>query len=146
MKLLIIGAAFLAVACGADEPTNEAAAPDDPPPTVRAESAPPPAWIESRGGDSWLAFGSFCWERTCADARPPEMRTDLPQLSLEPGETVRFHLDFEPSRLELHLGERMYTLEPDRTAEWRVEGDGGIMILRTSSEGRSVDYIARMNI
>jgi hypothetical protein len=59
------------------------ALPPGPPP--KRGDGPPPAWLEKRGTDRWLAYSSFCWTTMCADFVAPQLRTDLPRIRLARG-------------------------------------------------------------
>jgi hypothetical protein len=125
-----------------------AAAPPPPPPTVQGvPQLPPTAWIETRGGDRWLAFSDFCWTRACVDFELPQRRTDVPKVRLIRGEIVRFHLGFRPSRLALELAGTRYPLAARRVATWRVRGGSGYakLVAQTkTSGGFHADYVARL--
>src|SRR5437870_9780437 len=105
MRVLLTASALAAVAilsAGCATASPKMAGPKKPPPEVRGvRSAPPPAWIETRGGDRWLAFSGYCWSVTCLDARPVAQRTDVPRIGVGRGEVVRFHLRFQPTELTL---------------------------------------------
>jgi hypothetical protein len=131
-----------------------AAAPTDPPPETGTVS-PPPAWVETAGGDRWLAFSSFCWTGTegsnppalCVDFIPPGMRDDVPRITLRRGQVVRFHLGFTPTRLTATVGKKTYRLHPREVAAWRVRGKGGTLLLDVRSEsGDGASYVARLRI
>lgn len=129
----------LGVACGAE------AAPKPPPPTVPGvQSAPPPAWLETRGGDRWLAFFSYCWTSTCIDSRPVEQRTDIPRIRVVRGEVVRFHLDFRPSSLTLELGAQRVRLPAQRVASWKVKGRSGVVRIIARTKGLRAEYVAHL--
>src|SRR5918911_2296530 len=74
---------------------------------------PPAAWVETRAGDRWLAFSSFCWSGPgaggaatgrCVDYVAPQRRRDLPTIVLRTGELARFHLGFRPRSVSLNIG------------------------------------------
>lgn len=123
-----------------------AAKPPQPPPTVPGvRSAPPPAWIETRRGDRWLAFSNYCWTVTCIDSRPYPQRSDIPRVTVTRGERVRFHLAFRPSTLSVRLGGKTYALEAARTSPWRVRGATGYAVLRaTTADKFRAEYVARL--
>ena len=110
-----------------------------------AAAAPPPAWIETAGGDRWLAFGSFCWKTTCVDFIPPEMRPELPRLTVRRGQTARFHLGFSPRTLTLTVGTKTFRLAAKRVAAWRAV-NGGIVILNARGKEGSASYVARLRL
>lgn len=126
-----------------------AAKPKEPPPRVPGvRSAPPPAWVETRGGDRWLAFSSYCWTVTCIDSRPFGQRRDIPRIAVDGGEVVRFHLGFLPTKLWVELGSRIYPLEARRVAAWRVRGKSGFAVLhalKAEGDGRfRAEYVTRL--
>jgi hypothetical protein len=130
--------ALAAAACAA-------AVPKEPPPTVPGvNSAPPPAWIETRAGDRWLAFFDYCWARTCADSRPIEQRRDIPRLRVARGELVRFHLRFRPSSLRVEHGRKTYVLPAQRVAAWRVRGGTGYLKVTARAKPGRAEYAARV--
>jgi hypothetical protein len=134
---------LLTTGCGGTAP--KAGEPTEPPPKVPGvRAAPPPAWIETRSGDRWLAFGSYCWSVTCVDARPVEQRTDVPRIEVARGEVVRFHLGFEPAELMLRLGSKTDRLKPGRVASWRARGPSGAADLTARAPSGSAGYVARL--
>ncbi|MFN2467273.1 MAG: hypothetical protein ABR521_03970 [Gaiellaceae bacterium] len=139
-KVAIATAVFLGAGCAA-------AAPKDPPPTVPGVmSAPPPAWIETRGGDRWLAFSDYCWTTTCIDSRPFDQRKDIPRIAVDAGEVVRFHLGFKPSKLWVERGDKTYPLRYLRVARWRVRGAGRFIELYALKTGFRAQYVARIRV
>lgn len=147
---------LLATACGeksnpptpgTDEPPPAASEPAEPPPTMEGtRSIPPPAWIETRRSKRWLAFYSYCWSTTCVDSMPAEQRTDVPQITVEQNEVVRFHLRFEPSELTLRVGTEEYRLPARQTVGWRVTGRGGFLLLTAKGSPGTAGYLARIRI
>ena len=122
------------------------AVPKPPPPRVKGpvQNAPPPAWIETKGGDRWLAFSNYCWRTTCLDFIAPALRPEVPRIRVCRGETVRFHLGFGVRKLAVRVGTRTFPLAPSRVASWRVQG-AGIAVLEAISTGNfGVDYVARL--
>lgn len=138
-RLVLLAVVLLWTACAAD------AAPKDPPPTVPGvRSAPPPAWIETRRGDRWLAFFDYCWTFTCIDSRPIAQRIDIPRIRVVRGELARFHLGFRPASLVLKVGSKSYRLEPTRVASWRVAGRSGVLEVTGRVSGRRAAYVAHL--
>jgi len=122
------------------------AVPKPPPPKVSgAASSPPPAWIETTAGDRWLAFGSYCWKTLCADFIPPEMRPELPRITLRRGETVRFHVGFAPRSLTLGVGGKTFKLAARRVSSWRAVR-GGLATLHARAASGSASYVARLRL
>jgi hypothetical protein len=120
------------------------------PPTPPTRPAPPPAWIQTRGGDHWLAYGAYCWPSSgrraaCFDPLPPEARTDIPRIVLRPGEIVRFHLGFRPRELGLSIGKRIIPLARSATPRWRVSGPGGTALLHAKLAS-AAGYQARFSV
>jgi hypothetical protein len=135
---------LLGAACAAAKPEAQAK-PKTPPPTVPGvRSAPPPAWIETRRGDRWLAFSSYCWTVTCIDSRPLEDRADIPRIVVTRGETVRFHLGFEPTKLSVKVGSVTYPLKAARVASWRARGTGKFSVVHATKGGFRAEYAARL--
>jgi len=141
-------AVLLTTGCGGTAPkTTEPNEPTEPPPKVPGvRAAPPPAWIETRGGARWLAFASYCWSVTCVDSRPVEQRTDVPRITVVSGEVVRFHLRFQPTELMVRLDSTTSPLKPERVASWRVHGPSGVADLTARAEPGSAGYVARLLI
>lgn len=141
MRFIVIG---IAVVASAAVP-SAAARPPGPPPTVPGvRSAPPPAWIETRRADKWLAFSSYCWTVTCIDSRPFPDRTDIPRIVVSRGEIVRFHLGFQPATLTMRLAGRTFTLAAARVSSWRVRGATGYGVLKARTTGKlRAEYVAR---
>jgi hypothetical protein len=125
--------------------SSASAAPPGPPPTVPGvKSAPPPAWIQTRSGDRWLAFSDFCWTFTCADSRPLAQRKDIPRIRVKRGEVVGFHLRFQPTKLAVELGAKTYPLKTERVVSWRVLGTSGFVTLHARKGGFRAEYVARL--
>jgi hypothetical protein len=119
------------------------ALPPGPPP--KQGGGPPPAWLEKPGIDRWLAYSSFCWRTMCADFIPPQMRTDLPRIRLTRGTTVRFHLGFRPSSLQLErIGRQLpWRLAAARISPWTVVGPG-IYVLNANGPAGSAGFAFRI--
>jgi hypothetical protein len=93
-------------------------------------SAPPPATVATAAEVTRLAWGSYCWsgERSamCVDMLPPELRTDIPRLQVDPGATLTFELGFLPTAAGLTLTGAGRTplldvrLAAARTISWQV--------------------------
>jgi hypothetical protein len=147
---LLIVAVLLAAGCGGSGstgPPSPGAGPREAPPRVPGvRSAPPPAWISTRGGSYWLAFGGYCWSTTCVDPRPAEQRTDIPEIELRRDELVRFHLRFEPSEVTLRVDAEEYPLAAQQAPDWRVEGRGGLSQLTARGKLGSAGYLARFRV
>jgi hypothetical protein len=136
----LVVAALLGAGCA------DAAPPGPPPKVPGVRSQPPPAWIETRGGDRWLAFSNYCWTTTCIDSRPFDQRRDIPRIPVARGELVRFHLGFRPTKLSLEVGSRTYPLKAARTASWRVRGKSGFVVLHSDKSGFNADYAAFLRV
>jgi hypothetical protein len=144
-----------------------AAAPSGPAPASGAAGiGPPPAWIETEGGDHWLApsWDSWCGEpgEGLPAGAPPGRRACVivsssvvprthcnafiprsPEIRLRPGETVRFHLGLAPSALALAVRGGTFALAASDTAEWTVQGPTGGAILAPTTGRGDVTYRAR---
>jgi hypothetical protein len=112
-KLPLFLALLVLAACGSEQasaPTEPAPAaqgaapPTERPPALDIEDGPPPAWIETETGSHWLAYSSYCWGTGCIDYVDISSRQDVPLVRVRKGETVRFHLGFDPSKVSLTLG------------------------------------------
>ena len=137
----LVAVMLLGAACAA----AKTAKPKTPPPTVPGvRSAPPPAWIETRHGDRWLAFSSYCWTNTCIDSRPLADRVDIPRIVVSRGERVRFHFGFDPTKLSVKVGTTTYPLAAERVASWRVRGTGTFAVVRALKDGFRAEYAARL--
>ncbi|MDX6647779.1 MAG: hypothetical protein QOK40_3506 [Miltoncostaeaceae bacterium] len=116
-------------------------------------AGPPPAWVQTRAGDRWLAFSSYCWTRRgasgagtglCVDFMAPQHRRDLPTIRLRAGELVRFHLGFKPHSVSLNIGRRSVPLSNVAAPSWRVIGAGGAALLFATSARGDASYAARL--
>jgi hypothetical protein len=131
-----------------------AAATARPPGPAPDSGGPPAAWIETRSGDRWLAFSSYCWTRRpgpgapatgrCVDLIPPQRRRDLPTIRLRAGELVRFHLGFRPRSVSLNFGRRSFPLSNVAAPSWRVAGPGGVGLLFATHARGDASYAARV--
>jgi hypothetical protein len=150
LAALLLATAVLVGGCGAESdragppattgaPSPPAAA--EPPAEPRPDSsgeAPPPAWVETEAGSRWLGYSTYCWDTTCADFVAPSCGDEhVPELAVRPGETLRFHLGFEPAEVSL-------TVLPDDAATqfdpgelvWEVTRTGSVMISATAKPGQ----------
>jgi hypothetical protein len=155
VKLLPLLAALVLAGCGsaqssepASEPPAEAPAkPVGPPP----KGGPPPAWVETAGGSFWLAYSSYCWERTCVDMLAPDARTDLPRIVVRAGETVRFHLGFRAREAVLRFvasgaAEESVRLDPILLG-WRAHRGGVVWLFtRPARAGGDASYVAEFAV
>lgn len=146
--LLVLAALLLAAACGGksvEKPRQAAGQPPGPPPT-HARGAPPPAWAETQHDSHWLAYSSYCWSGTgraqCADFVTPSCSDPrIPKIEVQQGEMIRFHLGFEPSKVEVTAGSASATLPTGREPVWRASDDGP-MTLSSHAGGDSAGYTA----
>src|SRR5262245_13939955 len=120
LRLFALAIAATALAgCGGegDEPGQRASLPTateayvgPPPGSAPGTTAqtPPSAWVETAAGPRWLGFSTFCrttgQSSTCADDAAPRCGIEgVPTIPVGAGETLRFHLGFDPSELSLRL-------------------------------------------
>lgn len=151
--------ATLLTGCGEDarapkggdpsRPDPRSNAPASDPPTVDgAGEQPPSAWVEASPESSWMAYGSYCWGRACVDMVSPQTRDDLPTIEVEQGETVTFHLGFDPAEVTLTLPgseKKQMSLPARRDVSWQVSR-GGIATLfaRPHKQGGDASYSVRV--
>jgi hypothetical protein len=145
---LAVALVLALAACGGDGDGNgvvPSATPADPPPE-RPGEGPPPAWVETEGGSIWLAYSTYCWGSTCADFVAPSCAgdTSAPRVELRRGETVRFHLGFDPGEASLTFfpegGEPDgVTLDPSRTPAWQADRAGAFTVF-AGGDGRDASY------
>lgn len=152
-----VGLAFSvgAIAASAAFPRLAAApaVPSDPPPRLADHAgAPPPAWIATGSSERWLGPSSFNWDGVYINIL---YHAYLPSFTLRKGQTVTFHLAFEPtSSLRLELGPSTYRLANRQDATWRVPTKGRIASNRTWRKVRlhavgargDAFYVARFRI
>lgn len=127
-------------------PASTGSAPSSPPPTVEGPvEPPPPAWAETESGDTWMAFGSYCWDNGCVDMVPPDQLPDVPQVTVAAGETVIFHLAFNPSEVSLAFfdGRPQVSLPAEPGISWEVSHTGFVALEARRPEGGSASYIAK---
>jgi len=137
--LLVLPLILLACACGS---TTAA------PPTSRAPSGggegPPPAWIQTKAGSTWLGLSSYCWTQkwkgTCADAVAPQCgEPGVPDVRVQRGETVRAHLGY--SATEASVGQASAPAElHGRTVSWRF-AQAGAFVLFTKRGSSDASYV-----
>jgi hypothetical protein len=124
----------------ADEP----APPEGPAPDGVMADGPPPAWIATSVGSRWLAYATYCWGRGCADYVAPRCGDPhVPDVHVQQGETVTFHLGFEPASATLAFfgkitegtgGPEEVRLDP-RTLAWTVDRGGPVWLSTQADEG-----------
>jgi hypothetical protein len=135
--------AFAATAWAA----GSADAPPEPPPVLKGHNdGPPPAYVVTSRGSTWLAFSSYCWKSTCADFIPA-LCTDkgIPKLYLGRGEVIHFHVGFQPKSRSVWIGFKrgMQSLPATRTIAWRVRHGGFFSLgarVRVGSANFSASY------
>jgi hypothetical protein len=141
-------------------PAGARAQPSEPPPsTLPHIPAPPPAWVETAGGDHWLdtRYSRWCQEtgggpggRTCvmvsaaiAPVAQCLVRIPRTEIRIRPGERVRFHLGFVPDALALYVPAGRFSLPVGAPAEWTAQGSSGGAILAPQTPLGNVTYRAR---
>ena len=141
--------ALLAASCGSEDRSASppvvtkppaAPSPSTPPPDLEI-AGPPPAWIETAGGDFWLAYATYCWKTGCADYVAPSCGDGrTPTVVVEGGEVVRFHLGFEPEQVSLRFfaGAKdtpEIPLAAAREPTWKVDRAGAFWIGARAASG-----------
>ena len=141
----VAGLVLALAACGSGEGSSSPEGPAGAPPE-RPGEGPPPAWVETEGDSVWLAYSTFCWGGTCADLVAPSCSGEqaAPHVELRRGETVRFHLDFDPNEAVLTFfaegGEPgQVTLDQSRTPTWQADRAGAFTVFG-SGDGRDASY------
>jgi hypothetical protein len=136
--LFVLG--VFVVACG----STKTGPPPNPPKLPKlSRPGPPPAWVETKAGSTWLGYSTYCWRSVCADYDGPDCRSFLakpPGVVLTPGETVRFHLGFDPEEVSVTSGGRTTQLDSSRTPQWRVAMRTPL-ILRTKTKVGDASYV-----
>jgi hypothetical protein len=128
-------AALVAGGCASSK-----SAPPRPPKLGR--SGPPPAWVETEHASRWLGYSSYCWRSgrkgLCADYVHPSCndKRHPPTILVHEGETVRFHLGYDPTEVTANT-ER---LDASRDPRWRVE-HGGFLALFTKGKAGDASYV-----
>jgi hypothetical protein len=134
--LLVLTLPF--AACGSGSSLQRPAAPAP----SAGRRGPPPAWIETRRGNRWLGYSSYCWTHSglqrhtlglCADFLAPKCsQKSVPKLRVDAGEQVRAHLGYTPTEASVE-GARA-RLE-GRVVEWHVLGGGPFLLLTKGTDG-----------
>jgi hypothetical protein len=127
----------LAASCG----SSTAAPPDTRP--VSAKNGPPAAWIETRAGNHWLGFSSWCWRSgqtgTCADAIAPRCGMQgVPDIEIDSGELVHVHLGYTPDEASIEGGAD--TKLQGREVSWHVEQSGPFLLF-TRGRDHDASYV-----
>jgi hypothetical protein len=154
-SLFALLAAITLSGCGATAERDQAApssSPSTPSPELPQEG-PPPAWIETEQGAFWLGYSTYCWGNMCADYVAPRCGDEkfVPTIVVTPGETVRFHLGFEPR--EITLTQPLPLMEPGdsvalpsaRKTTWRVDREGVVTLFARAAPdqgGADASYVA----
>lgn len=164
--LLVCAAAVLLLA-GCDGARDTPARPSQPPPHPYGQlrTTAPPAWIATANLNSWLALGTFCWDRLCMDGGP--IWDDVPLVRLERGQLVRFYLGFVPERVEIAVAswadwkayrnwgggddppDPFRRSTPDSGAgpevAWRAKGEDGVLTLSAFTASGDAQFWARVS-
>ena len=116
--------------------------PANSPPKPPNPGAPPPAWIETQAGSTWLGFSSYCWTTgrtgTCADAIAPKCgQAGVPDIPVAGDETVRAHLGYTPIGASVDNAKAKLD---GRIVTWRVT-ERGPFLLFTKGKGRDASYV-----
>jgi len=133
------------------------------------DAGPPPAWLETQGGDRWLETGDYRWctpQPVAFGDRPagsifcatppqsvivgnmyacPQVLAAPPEIRLLPGEAARLRLGFAPTSIGLALGPRVLATPPaaDTTLPPASE-TGGLIVAAGGPWGGEVRYLARI--
>jgi hypothetical protein len=113
-------------AAGAGGATRPGPPPGNPPAVRGVKDGPPPAYVATRHGSTWLAFSSYCWRSTCADFIPASCRDrGTPKLDVHTGDVVRFRLGFTPKAVWIGFARsKAQPLPAARWTSWRVTRGG----------------------
>jgi hypothetical protein len=140
--LALIPLAVLLAACGSTMASTKPSHPLGPAPNA-GKPGPPPAWIETKAGSSWLGFSSSCWRigdaGVCADAAAPRCgRQGTPDMDVSQGETVRAHLGYDASEASVDNAKAQLD---GRTVSWRVAESGPFALFTKGKQG-DASYVA----
>jgi hypothetical protein len=144
---LPVAALVLALAaCGGGEARPASPGGPSGAPPERPGEGPPPAWVETEAGSVWLAYSTYCWGSVCADFVAPSCVGEqaAPRVELRRGETVRFHLGFEPAEVALTFfpegGEPDgVALDASRAPAWRADRAEAFSLF-ARADGRDASY------
>ncbi len=142
---IVLPAVLLLAGCGGSSVKVVDQPPGSPP--THARSAPPPAWAETEHDSHWLAYSNYCWSASgsaqCGDFVAPSCADRrIPKMALQQGETIRFHLGFDPTKVSVTEGGSSETLPPGRDPIVRARGTNGAMTLFVHAPGGSATYAA----
>jgi hypothetical protein len=141
--LAVIPLAVLLAACGSASKPKAA----DPltlgPAPKTGKISPPPAWIETKAGKSWLGSSTYCWQAgdrgVCADAVAPSCELKgIPKLNIAEGETVHAHLGYDAD--EASVDNAKAELD-GRTVSWQVMSSGPFSLFTKGKKG-DASYVA----
>lgn len=122
-------------------------------------AGPPGAVARLDQAEVTLALGSSCWSgdgvATCAEALAPSVTDNLPKLRVQPGDIVRFELQFVPKRVLLELLDEQDSrvvateLTAKASTDWAVPDDArqaAVALLRVSAADGvgDVDYVFQL--
>jgi hypothetical protein len=161
LVVVVVSVALVTAGCGTESPSRDdptakatqvtAGGPSEPPPKLDIDG-PPPAWVHTGDDAVWLAYSTYCWKTACADyveTRCGERR--IPTVVVQPGETVLFHLDFNPKSVSLVLdgpenhsegvGAAHAPLAAARTVEWKAYRDGPVTLVAIPSGSGDASYV-----
>lgn len=119
-------------------------------PQPRETPGPPPVWVETQRGSSWLAFSTFCSRTGCVDYRRHACAGDdrNPTLVVDRGELVRLPLEREqPPRLVLLTlrGQRENAsptvVHAGVDPVWRAAEEGAFEIVVLEARLRTASYV-----
>lgn len=133
-------------------PPAPAPPPPSPSPPVPGDAPvrPPAAILTGAGGETRLAYGSYCWALglpsgrgigVCADMIQPALRTDIPRVTVRAGEQVTIRLAFQPEWIAIFFSAPGATRRIDTPLEasvtWEVPADLGTdaRLLVVAAEG-----------
>jgi hypothetical protein len=93
----------------------------------------------------WLAYGSYCWTRTCVTTIPPPQRTDIRVVRVRRGAAVRVHLGFVASTATVRIGGRPVRVRRSgRVVSFRI-ARSGLLQVNTKASG-SATFLGRARI
>lgn len=73
---------------------------------VLSEDKPPETFVEVENERYETILGTYCWGTTCVDTVGPiEMLEDKEPITVKPGATIAFVMDFEPKPNVVHVSQ-----------------------------------------
>jgi hypothetical protein len=112
-------------------------------------TAPPAATATTGGHTTRLELGSFCWStpssQACGDTGDPSTIPGLPVVHAKAGATIVVRLRFDPTKVDVALGQTHVPVAAGRTLRIPVSHPG-LLVVDAFHGSDDASYLARVRL